>query len=221
MQQPLGDKVKAMDPSLLRGLFLQQLPSNVGMIMVSTAKGNSLQELTEMANGMMEVISLSISTVATPQGTEIKELKAEVTSLWRQLSDLLATGQRRSNSRKNRRTRSQSRSPSQSVVCLYCRHFRDSAQKCHISMQAGKRSGQRLRATSTAGHIQSRLFYNRPHFRTKIPDRHVYRSQCGTTFTHTSENPKQGSQPAGHQQHYNSDIWHLLATTRFGTLPHI
>ena len=51
------------------------------MILASTAKGSNLQELADTANSVMEVISLSIATVATPQGTEVRQLKAKVTSL--------------------------------------------------------------------------------------------------------------------------------------------
>ena len=106
-----------MDLSLPRGLFIQQLPSNVRMILASTAKGGSILELAEMAYSVIEVISPSITSVATPQTTELGKLKAEVAGLWGQLSDLKAKGQRRSKSRSNRRTRSRSGVPSQPGVC--------------------------------------------------------------------------------------------------------
>ena len=51
-----------------------------------TTKKSNLQELAEMGDRMMEVILPSITTVATPQGTEVGELKAEMASLRRQLS---------------------------------------------------------------------------------------------------------------------------------------
>ena len=89
MQQLIGDKAEAMDPSHLKGLFIQRLPSNIRMILASTAKGsNYLQELAEMADSVMEVISPSIAMVAPPQTTELGKLKTEVASLRRQLSDL-------------------------------------------------------------------------------------------------------------------------------------
>ena len=92
MQKLLGDKAETMDPSLLRGLFFQRLLSNVMIILTSTAKGSSVQELAEMAASVMQVISLSIATVATPQGTEYGEHKTQLPSLRRQLLDLQATG---------------------------------------------------------------------------------------------------------------------------------
>ena len=70
------------------------------MILESTAIKSNLQELAEMPDNMMKVIAI----VATPQGTEVGELKAKVASLRRQLSDLQGTGRRRSNSRSNWRT---------------------------------------------------------------------------------------------------------------------
>ena len=51
LHQLLSDKADAMDLSLLRAVFLQQLPSNVRMILASTAKGSNLQELAEIADG--------------------------------------------------------------------------------------------------------------------------------------------------------------------------
>ena len=45
MQQLLGDKAEATEPSLLRGVFLQQLPLNVRIILASTAKGSNVREL--------------------------------------------------------------------------------------------------------------------------------------------------------------------------------
>ena len=75
MQQLLGDEDEAIDPSLLTGLFIQRLPSNVRMILASTAKGSKLQELVEVADSVMEVISPSIATVATPLATELENLR--------------------------------------------------------------------------------------------------------------------------------------------------
>ena len=155
MQQLLSDKTEAMDLSLLKGLFIQRLPSNVRMILASTAKGSNLQELAEISDSVMEVISLSIATGATAQTTELGECKAKVASLRRQCSDLQATGQRRS----NRRNRSRSRSWSQSGY-VGTTDVSEIRQKMHTSThQAGKRSGQQLGTTSIVGHIQSRLYF--------------------------------------------------------------
>ena len=74
MQQLLVDKAEAMNPSLLRGLFVQRLPSNVRMILASAAKGSRLLELTEMADGVMDIISPSIATEDTPQKNELGKL---------------------------------------------------------------------------------------------------------------------------------------------------
>ena len=90
-----------MDPSLLKGLFIQRLPSNIRMNLASTAKGSNLQELAAMADSVMKVISPSIATMATPQTTELGELKTKVASLRRQLLDLQVKGWHRRNSRSN------------------------------------------------------------------------------------------------------------------------
>ena len=106
MQQLLGDNTEAMGSSLLRKLFIQRLLSNVRMILALTTKGSSLLMLAEMADSVMEVISPSITTVATLRTTELGVLKSEVASLRRQLLDFEITGQCKNNSRSNRRTRS-------------------------------------------------------------------------------------------------------------------
>ena len=83
MQQLVSDQAEAMDLSLLRGLFIQRLPSNVRMNLASKAEGSNLQDLVEMVDCVMKVILPSITTVATPQATELGELKAKVASLRR------------------------------------------------------------------------------------------------------------------------------------------
>ena len=55
MQQLLGKWADVMDPSFLRQLFLQHLPTSVRLNLASTAKGSNLQELAEMADSVMEV----------------------------------------------------------------------------------------------------------------------------------------------------------------------
>ena len=134
-----------------------------------------------MDNSVMEVILPSFATVATSQTTELRELMAKVASLKRQISNLQATGRCRSNNGSNRGT--QFRFPS-----------------LHTSrQQTGKRATQQLGATGVAGPTHSRLFYitDRTCLRTEIPYRHGCRSQCGSTFVHTQENPKR-SQPVSH-----------------------
>ena len=58
------------------------------MILALTAKRSNLQQLAEMADSVLEVISPYIAMVATPQTTESGELKAKVASLRRQLLHL-------------------------------------------------------------------------------------------------------------------------------------
>ena len=42
MQQLLGDKAIGLDPSFMRELFLQHLPTNVRMVLASTAESIAL-----------------------------------------------------------------------------------------------------------------------------------------------------------------------------------
>ena len=98
--------------------------------------------LAEMDHSIMEVISPSRATAATPQTTELRKLMAEVTCLKKQLLDLKATKRRRSNNGSNRSN--QYHSPS-----------------LHTSrQQTGKCLSQQLGATSAADPTQSCLFYS-------------------------------------------------------------
>ena len=81
-QQLLGDKAGAIDPSLLRELFLQRLPANVRMILASTAEGTSLDNLATLADKVMEVAVPTVSSVTVSQlSAEMEQLRSEVTGL--------------------------------------------------------------------------------------------------------------------------------------------
>ena len=83
MQQLLGDKATGLDPSFIHELFLQRLPTNVRLILASTAKAISLQELATLADKVMEVATPTVATVSPSDSlvAEISELKAEITQV--------------------------------------------------------------------------------------------------------------------------------------------
>ena len=109
-----------------------------------------------MADSVMKVILLPIATVATPQATEFGELKAEVASLRRQLSDL--TGHWAV--QKQQENLIPIMFSIAALGMLVPQMFQRFCYEIHTSMhQAGKQLGQQLGATSVAGHTQSCLFY--------------------------------------------------------------
>ena len=63
MQQLLGDKATNSNGAFMRELFLQWLPSNVHMVLTSTPDAGSLDDLTQLANKIMEVATPSVSSV--------------------------------------------------------------------------------------------------------------------------------------------------------------
>ena len=65
MHQLLGDKATGVDRSFMRELFLQRLPTNVRMVLASTADTATLQELASLADKIMEVAMLQVSTVSS------------------------------------------------------------------------------------------------------------------------------------------------------------
>lgn len=126
MQQLLGDKAASTDSSFLRGLFLQRMPSNIRMVLASTADSISLEELATLADKVMDVAAPSIAAVGTPQTTTgVEQLRAEVTRLQDTVTALT----------KGRQPRRSARSPSphpstDSTLCWYHQRFGKDARKC-------------------------------------------------------------------------------------------
>lgn len=80
MQQLLGDKAASTESSFLSELFLQYMPSNIRMVLASTADTVSLEELATLANKVMDIAAPSIAAVHTPHiSTEVEQLRVEVT----------------------------------------------------------------------------------------------------------------------------------------------
>ncbi len=127
MQQLLGDRPGLTDSSFLQELFLQRLPSNVRMDLVSTPDTTPLEKLAEMADKVIEVAAPSIASVpssaslsassastsarsATPVATpgalstEIEQLRQEIARLQASVTQLARSrSSSRSNTRPSRR----------------------------------------------------------------------------------------------------------------------
>ena len=131
MNQLLGNKASTTDSSFLQELFLQRLPAYVRMVLASTAKPASLEQLATLADKIMEAVaSPSIFNVETSQlSTELSELRAEVARL-RQLVD----SHHRPSCTRSSRTHSSSpalhRTQPQPVVSWYHKKFGEVARKC-------------------------------------------------------------------------------------------
>ena len=123
MQQLLGDKANNTDGAFLRELFLQRLPSNVCMVLASTPDNGNLEELAQLADKIMEVETLAVSSVNTD--TEFGQLRQEVAELKLLIQAI-----------KQPRRRSHGRSPSPAPqrqsqdICWYHAKFGDNARKC-------------------------------------------------------------------------------------------
>ena len=66
MQQLLGDKATGFDPSFMRELFLQCLPTDVRLVLASTAESITSQELANLADKVMEVATPTVASVSPP-----------------------------------------------------------------------------------------------------------------------------------------------------------
>ena len=141
MQQLLGEKPSTTDGSFLWELFLQRLPSNVRMVLASTADTTSLDELASLSDKIMEVATptSSVSVVSQSQLTsEMEQLRTQISDLHK-LVQQLSISQRRNPPR----TRSPSPAPNrlQSDLCWYHQKFGDRAKKCR---QPCSKSGNAL-----------------------------------------------------------------------------
>ena len=161
MQQLLGDKAGAMDNSVLRELFLQRLPANVRMVLVSTA--DQANQSGELADKVVEVATPSVATVsAICFYDEFEQLRAEVTSLRKVVESLPLITNKRGQARSRSRGCSPGpRPPTEPHLCWYHAKFEETAQKKKSTiLLVGKRHGQSLVATSVTGQrSSSRLFY--------------------------------------------------------------
>ena len=129
MQQLLGDKATALDLSIMRELFLQCLPTNVRLILASTAEAISLQELATLADKVMEVATPTVATVSPSDSlvAEISELKAEIA----QVKQLLKPRRSISRTRAGSPGRAHSSfSIPNSDLCWYHQKFGEAAENC-------------------------------------------------------------------------------------------
>ena len=141
MQQLLGEKASTTDGSFLQELFLRRLPSNVCMVLASTADTTSLDKLASLADKIMEVATptSSVSVVSQSQLTsEMEQLRTQISDLHKLVQQLSISQQRNPSC-----TRSPSPAPnrSQSDLCWYHQKFGNGAKKCH---QPCSKSGNAL-----------------------------------------------------------------------------
>jgi hypothetical protein len=92
MQQLVGDRATAAEGPLVRELFLQRLPTNVRTVLALSIADNSLEEIAELADKIVDVAPPNLSAV-TPSET-VGSLRAEV----KRLTDLVSTLSTRSRS---------------------------------------------------------------------------------------------------------------------------
>ena len=138
IQQLLGNMAGTVDPTLLRELFLQRLPTNVRMVITPSAGALSLDQLAQLADRIVE--ASPTPTIATTNTTA--QLTDQVSELTRRLEDL--STQMSKSVRSFRRPRSRSPGPrrrrahtpvADDNLCWYHRKFGDDAKKCQPPCQ--------------------------------------------------------------------------------------
>ena len=151
MRQLLGDNV--LEDGILRQLFLQRLPQNIQLILASTPQTISLEDLSLLADKILEVASPHPSVAALPPRTpppptmhehnqqfaalqgQINQLTAQLQALSTQLDSRdqpRFCGRSRSRSRFSRPSFSRSSSRTRlSPYCWYHERFGTAAHKCN------------------------------------------------------------------------------------------
>ena len=76
MQQLLGDKTASTDAAIMRKLFLLHLLSDVHIVVASMLDNESIEDLTQLANKIIEVAVPSVTNVTTSM--ELQQLCQEV-----------------------------------------------------------------------------------------------------------------------------------------------
>ena len=145
-RQLLGDRT--LEDGILRQLFLQRLPTNVQLILASTADTVTLDDLSLLADKIVEVAVPSPSIAAvTPVSGSPTDATALITELQLQINHLTARvqtltdqlqwpkqprfrGRSHSRSRPPSRGTSISRSPGNQEHCWYHRRFGATARHC-------------------------------------------------------------------------------------------
>ena len=87
IQQLLGEKATTMDPTFMRELFLQPLPSNVRMVLTPSAEDLNLNQLTQLADRIMEASPNPVNA-ATHTTPTTSQLTTRVEELMRRLDEL-------------------------------------------------------------------------------------------------------------------------------------
>ena len=156
MQQLLGDTPGATDGSFIRELFLQLLLANIRMVLASTSDSVSLDDLTQLADKIVEVSApQSVSTVRSSNlSDEVEKLKGQLTNLTQLVKSL--PFQQKSLTRSPSPAPPDSSNVNDTTVCWYHQKYRQLARKCKSPCTY---SGKSLAAMNSSGQKQGHLFH--------------------------------------------------------------
>lgn len=121
--QELGSGLKISE-SVMRVLFVQRMPERVKPIL-SICDGNSLEQLAQMADKMVEISSPAVASASTLPGLGLEELQEQIATLTAEVRRLKTSGPR---SRSSSRVR-QTGTPAD-TVCWYHRKYGRNARQC-------------------------------------------------------------------------------------------
>ena len=138
MRQLLGER--ELEKSILKQLFLQQLPSNVQLILASSSDSVDTDKLAEIADRIIDVAMPPTVAAVTPSTTsqlrrEIEQLASQVRSLSFQLRERSRSRNRGQSQYTGRQSRPSSPAPnlrnsSATAECWYHETYGDNALRC-------------------------------------------------------------------------------------------
>ena len=94
IQQLLGNMAGMVDPTLLRELFLQRLPTNVRMVLTPSAGALNLDQLTQLADRIVEASptpTISATNTTTQLTDQVSELTRRLEDLSTQMSKVVSS----------------------------------------------------------------------------------------------------------------------------------
>ena len=129
----MGDHATSMDIAFLRELFLQRLPSQVRMVLVSADDSVSLAQLAQLTDKILEVaVPSSVASVETPSSlaSDVEQLHAQVSELQETIKNLCRPSCLPRPPSLSRSCSPRPTSPVSQTLCWYHQKYGDAAKKC-------------------------------------------------------------------------------------------
>ena len=199
-QQLLGDKATSIHRSFLWEIFLQCLPANICIVLVSTSNTSTLEEVAQLAN---KIIVAAVYTSA-----DVEQLHTEVSRLTNIVESLTK--------RKISRDRSPRPHPqSSSTLCWYHKCFGNDAYIKCWSHVPNRQTTQPVASGDEHWPITKLpVLCDWQTLWPPFPCWYQCWSECDTSFRYWTQTLPGALMPASSQWYTDSNLWIMIAHTR-------